>query len=963
MKTYNLPIFLVLICASFFSFYTSAQDRSTLNVNTYQLYNGLTVVLNQDTTTTQIFGAVLCKAGAKNEFPDATGMAHYLEHMLFKGTDQMGTWNYEKEKVHLDSINLLYELLAQTEEPGDKESLQSQINEQSVKATQYAVQSDFDKLLTGIGGDNVNAFTTPDMTFYYNSFPPQQIEKWLDLYVERFRNPVFRTFQSELEAVYEEKNRAMDDFENRLIEEMNKLLFPNLPYGQWTTLGHIEHLKKPSLTKMYDFYERFYVPENLVLILTGNFNDEEIKPLIQEKFSVLEKKEVYQSEFPELERVDGIEVTKKRLTPVKVGLMGFQTVPFGHKDRIALDVCEYILYNEGETGLINQLHLENKMMYAVSFSYNYDLAGSYLLIYVPKILTQSFKKAESFLEEKLEILKSGSFSDELFLSAKNEIYKDFQKGLESSESRAILIAEAYNRGSDWNETLQYPEKVNAVTKEDIVTVANRYFGENRVKLLSRTGFPKKVKLEKPPFQTVKGDQSKTSPYSEKFANIDSKEVSPKYIDFDQDITRHVLEGGHKIYASKNPVNDLFQLNFFFKGGSLLDNELDLATTYMNYVGTNENTLTEVKQKFSTIGCSYYFECHSNFISVSLEGKEENLGQALKLLHSIMSETQVNPKGHDILYSEIKTDRKLEKGYKRLMGQMLLDKARYGTNSEYLKRKPLKDIKGVEPQDWINTFKSAIAGKQADIMYSGMLDAIQVGKFIDQNISLNREPEAVPYKIKDRIQYDKTNFIVVNDKKSVQNQINFYVEGEPLDKDQYAQKLAFNEYFGYGLNSIVFQEIREFRALAYSSYFAYVEAPIPQKNGYLYGYIGCQADKTNEALDVMLGLLKNIPEQEEKFLSVKEGLKLKSSTSYPSFRELPEEIWDYERKGYEKDPLEYSQQSIDKLELDQVVSFYKETLGGKPITITIYGDLSKVDLEELKKMGPVTELKIKDIKVD
>ena len=272
---------LITICLSIQVF---SQTNPLLQVESYQLPNGLTVFLNEDTTATKVFGAVMVNAGSKNEDPTATGMAHYLEHMLFKGTEEMGTWDYASEKPHLDSVNLLYEQLAVAKDESAKANIQQAINEQAVKASEYGLPNEFDKLLKSIGSTEVNAFTSYEMTFYHNYFPAHEIDKWLDIYAERFENPVFRSFQSELEVVYEEKNRAEDSFERRVYEKMQELIFPNLPYGQWSVLGTTDHLKNPSLTKMYDFYDKQYVPGNMALILTGNFDKESAKRSIKEKF-------------------------------------------------------------------------------------------------------------------------------------------------------------------------------------------------------------------------------------------------------------------------------------------------------------------------------------------------------------------------------------------------------------------------------------------------------------------------------------------------------------------------------------------------------------------------------------------------------------------------------------------------------------------------------------------------------
>ncbi len=201
MSIYRLyPAPLVLLLLSYLNVFS--QTNPILKVHEYSLDNGFKISLNYDSTATNVFGAVLVNAGSKHENPDATGMAHYLEHLLFKGTDKLGTSNFELEKVHIDSITLLYDLVARASDKEQRDNLLQKINQQATKASQYGLPNEFDKFLREIGGVGINAFTNKEITFYHNSFPGNELEKWMSLYAERFRKPIFRSFQTELEVVY-----------------------------------------------------------------------------------------------------------------------------------------------------------------------------------------------------------------------------------------------------------------------------------------------------------------------------------------------------------------------------------------------------------------------------------------------------------------------------------------------------------------------------------------------------------------------------------------------------------------------------------------------------------------------------------------------------------------------------------------------------------------------------------------
>ncbi len=536
-----------------------AQEQSQLEVKEFTLDNGMKVYLNEDRTATTVFGAVAVNAGGKNDPADATGIAHYLEHLLFKGTTELGTTDYEKEKVHLDSINLLYNALAKATIDTERRQLQLAINHHAVEASKYGLPNEFDKLLKSIGSTSVNAWTNEDMTFYHNSFPPSQVIRWLDIFSHRFQNPVFRSFQSELEVVYEEKNRALDNMERRLSEDVEFHTFKNHPYGTQDVLGTVEHLKNPSLTKMYNFFNTYYVANNMALILCGNFDSEAIIPHIKEKFGALRSGEVPEFLDYGSSQFEGREVVKVRQTPVKVGFYTFKTVPQGHPDEAALRIADYLLFNNSETGFINQLQLNNQLLMAGASPMFMEEDGAEMLFFVPKILFQSMGKAEKLVQQQIEKLRQGQFDDAMLEAVKSELYINFQKRLEDLPSRASAIGQAFNQNKSWEDYLDYADAVAAVSKADVVRVANAYFSKDYLAYISRMGFPKKPKLNKPPYRPVVTEQKGESAYAKRFAKIEEADLQPKFLDFKTDATRYNF-GGNQLFVTPNPTNDIFSLN-------------------------------------------------------------------------------------------------------------------------------------------------------------------------------------------------------------------------------------------------------------------------------------------------------------------------------------------------------------------------------------------------------------------
>ena len=265
MKRFHL-----LLAAALTACCAIAQQASQLTVKELTLKNGMTVWLNEDHTQPKVYGAVVVKAGAKD--CPGTGIAHYFEHIMFKGTERMGTIDYEAERPWLDSISAQYDLLAKTADAAGRTAIQQKINELSLKAADYAIPNEFNRLISKYGGSNLNAATGMDVTYYHNTFLPQFMEQWCWLNSERMLKPVFRSFQAELENVYEEKNRSEDAMGGALDKAL-KAVFGNHPYAQ-PIIGTTENLKNPRLSEMEAFYRQYYAAQNMGLILCGDFKSE-----------------------------------------------------------------------------------------------------------------------------------------------------------------------------------------------------------------------------------------------------------------------------------------------------------------------------------------------------------------------------------------------------------------------------------------------------------------------------------------------------------------------------------------------------------------------------------------------------------------------------------------------------------------------------------------------------------------
>lgn len=951
MKTRGILLFSTLLALSIVT-------KAQLNVIEYKLDNGFTVILNPDETANAIFGAVAVNTGSKNDPIVATGMSHYLEHLLFKGTATLGTHNYKKEKPHLDSVIFYYDKLGQTKDDEQRDKIQMKINYHSVEASKYAMPNEFDKLLKNIGSTSINATTSNDLTIYFNEFPSHQIEKWLDLYAHRFQDPVFRSFQSELEVVYEEKNRAMDDMQRRLFTIFSQEFYKGHPYGDKGTLGTIEHLKNPSLTKMYEYFDAYYKANNMALILAGNFDPEIVKPLIEAKFGVLEAGEIPVNDIAQPYAIKGRQVKNKRLTPIKVGVMGFRTVPGGHADELALEVAGYLLQNESGTGFIDQLQNDGKLMMAWSFSENMDEAGNQYFIYIPKILIQSLKGAEKQMLGQVNRLKDGDFPDDLMLSVKNEMYKNYQLSIEEPSNRGYMFSNMFRRGKSYQEISNYPERLELITKEDIKRVCKKYFGEDYFVLQSRTGFPKKTKLEKPKFNPVQVDQSKESVYANKFNKIPETKVNDRFLEFKKDLTQLDIDG-NDLFIVENPINDIYELSFQYHYGAISDPDLEILANLMEYTHPKDQKLNDFRKEIALLGSTYYFEAtKSNFI-VHITGIEKNLDQVISKINGLLTNPNVDENSFKILINNFKTNRKAEKEEPALIAQALAQYGLYGKNSTLSNRSTAKAISKMNYLDVLAKLEE-VKKHKISIHFTGKTDANDIESILKSNYSFKTNPPSLlPYNpmILDRTE---NQIFVLHNSKVVQSNMFFIKKSSLFSKELRAPQKLFNAYFSGGFSGILTQEIREYRSLAYSSSAGYRSHSSPIGNNFFYTYIGCQADKTNDAVSVAFDLLNNMPEKPERFNTVRNSVVLSQNAEYPNFRSLSKKVEAFQYLGYKTDPNIESNKAYAKLNFKDIVSFYKENLQNQKAFLGIYGDTKRFSLDKLKQFGTVKEINLEDV---
>jgi len=931
-----------------------------IKVKQVKLSNGLTVILNEDHTKTEVFGMVVVKAGAKNDPKDATGMAHYMEHMLFKGTTELGTSDWAKEKPHIDRIFELYDQLGKTKEDSLRAKIQKEINKESVEAGKYSILNETSALIDQMGGTNLNAGTGWDQTVYYNSFPPNQINRWIELYSHRFISPVFRAFQSELETVYEEKNMYSDNFFSNLLEAFNKNLFKVHPYGQQTIIGTTDHLKNPSLNKMYQFFKTYYVANNMALVMVGDFDTETILPLIEEKFGQWERGDLPTEPTYTENSFNGREYVEGRYSPIKLGILGFRSVPSGHKDELPLSLFSTLLSNYNQTGAIDKMVLNGDVMAAQLLPMHYQDQGAEIVLIVPKLIGQKTATAEKMVLDAIKKARDGEFDEALLEQAKREKYVEYQLGMESFEGKGYALSELFTQGKDIKEINEYPSKIQSITKEDIVNVAKKYYGDNYLAFFSKMGSPKKEKLEKPGFDPVVTKTSEKSVFAKHFEQIPEANFKVDFVNFNGDVITMDVAKGVKLHYTTNPKNDIFTATIAYKVGDMAIKEAGLVSSLMGLAGTKDLKRDELKKEFAKLGCTYNFHANKEEVSVELTGLEAELDQALALLGKLIAEPVVTADDVKTAYKALMSERKFDTEDPASVAQTLAGYIMYGDNTESLRRISKKQAKKFKVEDF-NRLSKQIFSYNTEIHYAGKFDGVKVKDLINKNIKFAANPLKSDVETDIEIKkYNENVVYFVNRKDAVQSNILFLVNGKTFNRDEVPVMEAFNTYFGGGFSGLVLQEIREYRSMAYSAS-AYFRKP--SKDGMatcFKGYIGTQADKTIEAIKVFSELKDSMPEKSERMSFIKPSLIQSCITSKPDFRYITEQVEAWKKQGYDSDPSTFTMMRAQSLTFDDIVTFYNDNLKDKPMVIMIVGDKRKIDMAELAKYGRIEFVKQKSL---
>ncbi|MEZ5084333.1 MAG: insulinase family protein [Bacteroidales bacterium] len=499
----------------------------------YTLDNGLKVYLSYNGDEPRVSTLIGVKAGSTSDPAETTGLAHYFEHMMFKGTDEIGTLDWENEKIALDRITELFEEHRAETDPEIKKAIYHEIDSMSQIAASYVVPNEYDKMVSSLGAKRTNAGTSYESTVYMNDIPSNELEKWLKLERERFGDMVLRLFHTELETVYEEFNMYQDMDRSRASNALFEGLFPTHPYGR-DVIGEPEHLKNPSLVNIYKFAETWYRPNNMAIALAGDMDLDATIAMIDKYFGDLEPN----PQLPEI-----VQPVEKPITePVVKEVVGPDAESMSLAFRFDggnTDIDHHVslidmLLSNSQAGLIDiNLNQKQKVLKAGSYSYFMRDYGMHNFYGQPRE-GQTLEEVKDLLLEQIELIKKGEFDDWLLEAVVNDMRLSEIRRDEYNFARVYGYINSFVMGWPYNYRIGYIDEMEKITKDQLVTFANENYKDNYVVVYKRTGENKDLyKVEKPEITPIDINRDDQSEFFTQFMAEEADNLSPVFVDFEK----------------------------------------------------------------------------------------------------------------------------------------------------------------------------------------------------------------------------------------------------------------------------------------------------------------------------------------------------------------------------------------------------------------------------------------------
>ncbi len=944
---------LLTACGSKYAYESVKGDPTQTRI--YTLDNGLKVYMSVSKEEPRIQTYIAVRVGGKNDPSETTGLAHYFEHLMFKGTEQFGTQDYAAEKPMLDEIEQLFEVYRKTEDEAERKAIYKRIDSISYEASKLAIPNEYDKLMATIGAQGTNAYTGYDMTVYVENIPSNQVENWLKIEADRFKNVVIRGFHTELETIYEEKNMSLTQDGRKVYEAMNRALFPNHPYGKQTVLGTQEHLKNPSITNVKNYHDQYYVPNNMAICLSGDFDPEQMISLIDQYFGDMQPNpEIPVLEFePEQPITEPIVEEVWGLDAANVAI-GWRLGGAASEDADLANIVGSILYN-GQAGLIDlNINQQQKTLSAygypsLSADYGYmQLAGR------PK-QGQSLEEVRDLLLVEVAKLRAGEFDEALIAAAVNNYKLEAMQYLDSNDGRADMYVQSFINRTEWKDEVEVFDRLSKITKEDVVRFANEKLGEQNYAIIyKRQGKdPNEQKIAKPEITPIVTNRDAQSDFFKVVAASEVKPIEPRFVDFEKDMDRFEAQSGIEVLYKQNTTTDYFSLEYMFDLGTIVDPALGLAFDYTEYLGTLAKTAEQIQSELYGLACGFNLRASTSRCRITISGLGENMTKAMDVVEDLVANAVADEAilanvKQDMLKSRANAKLNQSSNFSALQSYVIYGEE--GMNA----RLSNEQIMALTSEELLAKVRDLLT-KQHTVVYYGPATKDELLASLNEHHNVPEELQPLEIKRLANVPTPENKVFIAEYDANQIYYIQYSNRGEKFDVANDANLDLYNEYFGGGMSSIVFQEMREARGLAYSAR-AYMSTPTYADGTYSFtAYIATQNDKMKQAIEAFDEIINTMPESEAAFNVAKESyinqvrtLRYTKASVLYAFINARDMGLDYDRA---RDVFE----KVQTMTLDDVKAVQQQWVKDRNYYYLILGDSKNLDLNYLRTLGPITFL--------
>lgn len=559
------------------------------------------------------------------------------------------------------------------------------------------------------------------------------------------------------------------------------------------------------------------------------------------------------------------------------------------------------------------------------------------------------------LLKEIENIRKGNFPEWLIPAIINDFKLQRIKAMETADGLASNLYDVYIKGRTWKQELDEMDLYESITKDEVVAFAQDFFRDNYVAVYKEKGINENlIRVENPGITPVKLNRDAQSDFLKNLLSVETEEIKPEFIDYNKEIADEI-QNAHQVSFVRNHYSDLAQVSFVFPFGTDHSRKMILGIQLLQYLGTDHYSAEELRQEFYRIGITTDFKTAPDQSVISIAGLEENIEQGIGLLQQWFSRALPNQAAYEQLIQTISESREAAKKDKSRIMNALTNYAKYGRHNRYNDIISLQQMKEIKASELTALMKDLFAHPYQVLLYGKDEDALR--KMISSQIYAPSK-DIPARKIYPEPETGQKVFFTNYD--MVQMEMSRVARGNPVNIANFGNINIFNEYFGRGLSSIVFQEIRESKSLAYSAYVSYQPASELGHADYITSYIGTQPDKIKAAVDTLAELMNELPQIPLQFGNARNSvLKQIASTRITRtnifFRRLA-----MEKLGIKDDLRKKTYHQVQQLTLKELTEFYYQNIRALSFNTALIGKRENLDTEAISSAGELTELSLEEI---